>query len=154
VKQFHHHINHHINHKPWREERAPHNLGKINHTFRINVALSASSRFSPLHNLYRNNPTPPTFISGHQVMIIITPQENPRNLYIIPVRRFQEIQRGALNHITIRILIHLRRSLILNQVQTRTINHQVIAPHSMLNNHTDCLFLAHLFRALGLTRKL
>ena len=95
--------------------------------------------------LYRNNLTPGnqttarqsnTFIYDHQVMIIIMPQENLRDLYILPERRSQEIQRGAFNrelYITIRILTQLRRSLIFNQIQTRTINHQVLTPHNMLN---------------------
>ena len=95
--------------------------------------------------LYRNNLTPGnqttvrqsnTFIYDHQVMIIITSQENLRDLYILPERRSQEIQRGAFNrelYITIRILTQLRRSLIFNQIQTRTINHRVLTPHNMLN---------------------
>ena len=95
--------------------------------------------------LYRNNLTPGnqitvrqsnTFIYDHQVMIIIMPQENLRDLYILPERRSQEIQRGAFNrelYITIRILTQLRRSLIFNQIQTRTINHRVLTPHNMLN---------------------
>ena len=64
------------------------------------------------------------------------PQENLRDLYILPERRSQEIQRGAFNrelYITIRILTQLRRSLIFNQIQTRTINHRVLTPHNMLN---------------------
>ena len=69
-------------------------------------------------------------------MIIIMPQENLRDLYILPERRSQEIQRGAFNrelYITIRILTQLRRSLIFNQIQTRTINHRVLTPHNMSN---------------------
>ena len=69
MKQFHHHINH----KPWREERAPHNLGKINHSFRIFPPKMTTIKRRrqtfptqrliqifltepPLPNLYRNNP--------------------------------------------------------------------------------------------------
>ena len=71
VKQFHHHINH----KPWREERAPHNLEKINHSFRIfppkmttiqrrrqtfptQRLIQIFLTEPPLPNLYRNNPRP------------------------------------------------------------------------------------------------